>query len=54
MRTELWSENLKGRDHSEKLGVDGMIILEWKYGGNAQDRNQWWALVNPVVKLRVP
>jgi hypothetical protein len=31
------SESLKGRDHSENLGVDGMIILEWilqKYDGN--------------------
>jgi hypothetical protein len=26
MRTEYWSENLKGRDHSEDLGVDGMKI----------------------------
>jgi len=26
MRT--WSKNLKGRDHSEDLGVDGKIILE--------------------------
>jgi len=23
------SENLKGRDHSEDLGVDRRIILEW-------------------------
>jgi hypothetical protein len=23
-----WSENRKGRDHSEKLGIDGKIILE--------------------------
>jgi hypothetical protein len=22
-------ENLKGRDHSEELGVNGEIILEW-------------------------
>jgi hypothetical protein len=30
MHTRLWSENLKGRDHLEDLGVDGKIILEWK------------------------
>jgi hypothetical protein len=23
-----WSENLKGRDHSEDLSIDGKIILE--------------------------
>jgi hypothetical protein len=23
-----WSENLKGRDHLEDLGVDGKIVLE--------------------------
>jgi hypothetical protein len=23
------SEKLKGRDHTEDLGVDGKIILEW-------------------------
>jgi hypothetical protein len=27
MRTKLWLESLKGRDHSEDLGVDGRIIL---------------------------
>jgi hypothetical protein len=29
-------ENLKGRDHSEDLGIDGNVILEWilrKQGG---------------------
>jgi hypothetical protein len=25
-------ENLNGRDHSEDLGVDGRIILEWILG----------------------
>jgi hypothetical protein len=25
---KFWSENLKGRDHLEDLGVDGRIILE--------------------------
>jgi hypothetical protein len=37
MLTYNWSENLTGRDNSEKLGVDGRIILEWmlgKEGGN--------------------
>jgi hypothetical protein len=32
MRTKFWSENLKGRDHSEDLRVDGRIILEWVLG----------------------
>jgi hypothetical protein len=26
--TIFWLENLKGRDHTEDLGVDGRIILE--------------------------
>jgi len=29
MHSKLWSENLKGRDHSRDLGVDGRIMLEW-------------------------
>jgi hypothetical protein len=32
----MWSENLKGSDNLEDLGVDGRIIFEWslgKYGG---------------------
>jgi hypothetical protein len=27
MLTEFWSEDLKGREHSKDLGVDGKIIL---------------------------
>jgi hypothetical protein len=29
IRTQFWSENLKGRDHLEDVGVDGRIILKW-------------------------
>jgi hypothetical protein len=29
MHTIFWLENLKGRDRSEDLGADEMIILEW-------------------------
>jgi len=25
----IWSENLKGRDHPEDLGVNMRIILQW-------------------------
>jgi hypothetical protein len=37
MHTRFWSGNLKGRDDSEELRLDGLIILEWilkKYIGN--------------------
>jgi len=29
MHTKFWLESLKGRDHSEDLGIDGKITLEW-------------------------
>jgi len=32
MRTSFLLQNLNGRDHSEDLGVDGKIILEWIWG----------------------
>jgi hypothetical protein len=53
----------KGRDHWEDLGVDGDNIKidlretgidEAKWIWLAQDRVQWWAFVNTVMKLRVP
>jgi hypothetical protein len=39
MHTKFWSENLKGRDHSDDLSVDGRIILEWIL--NKQFRRVW-------------
>jgi hypothetical protein len=27
-----WIKNLKGEDHTEDLGADGKIILEWILG----------------------
>jgi hypothetical protein len=64
MNTKFWSENLKGRDHSEDTGVDGRKILErilGKYGEGivdwihlAQDRDKWQALVITVMNFRVP
>jgi hypothetical protein len=32
MHTKFWLESLKGRDHSEDLGVDERIILKWILG----------------------
>jgi hypothetical protein len=50
-----WMKNLKGRDHMENLkdlkeigweGVDWILL--------AQNRDQWQAVVNTVMNLRVP
>jgi hypothetical protein len=56
-------ENLKGRDHSEDLGIDGKIIridlreMQWEGMDSlclAQDRDQQQALVNMVINVWVP
>jgi len=62
MCTKFWLEDMKGRDHLEDLGIDGMITLEWilrKLGGEsvvwvhmAEDREQWQDLVIIVINLR--
>jgi hypothetical protein len=55
---------LEVRSHLENLGADGTRILvrnfkKWDgelmyWIGVAQVRDRWWALVNTVMKLRVP
>jgi hypothetical protein len=59
-----WWGNLRERDHWGDPAIDGRIILRWIFrkwdvGGMdwvelAQDRDRWQALVNAVMRLRVP
>jgi hypothetical protein len=48
---ELWLENLKKRDYSEDLGVDGRTILEWFL--ERQSGELWtgftWLKVGPLL-----
>jgi hypothetical protein len=62
MHTKFYSEILKGRDHLGDLGIDRRITLKWILKKHvkgvdwihlAQDRDQWLALVNTVIKLWV-
>jgi hypothetical protein len=32
MHAKVWSANLKKKERSEDLGVDGKIIVEWNIG----------------------
>jgi hypothetical protein len=32
VHAQFWSQNLKGGDHSEDMGIGGKIILEWILG----------------------
>jgi len=60
--TDFWWGNLSEWDHSEDPCIDGQIILRWifrKWDGGyglylVQDRDRWRAVVNAVIKLRVP
>jgi hypothetical protein len=37
---KFWVENLKGRDHSEDLGIGRKITFEWILG---KQGGKWWA-----------
>jgi hypothetical protein len=53
MHKKLWSENLKERDHSEGLGIDRRIILEWmldKYGGILWTGYIWLKIGRPFAE----
>jgi hypothetical protein len=63
MRIEYWWESQKERDHWEDPGVDRLTVLKWNldigWDGMdwidvVHDRDQWRALVNTVMNLRVP
>jgi hypothetical protein len=59
MHIGYWWENQKERDHLEDQDVDGWTILKWILEGldwidMAEDMEQWRALVNTVLNLRVP
>jgi hypothetical protein len=48
MYTKLWLENLKGKDHSNDLGVDGKIILQWILGKEGENV---WTVCN-YIRIR--
>jgi hypothetical protein len=59
MHIGYWWESQKERDHWEDQDVGGWTILKWilerlEWIDIAQDRDQWRALVNTVLNLRVP
>jgi hypothetical protein len=58
MRIGYWWESQKERDHWEDQDVSGWTIIKWIDGVDwidmAQDRDEWRALVNTVLNLRVP
>jgi hypothetical protein len=58
-----WWESQKDRDHWEDQDVGGWTISKWileigrdgvDWIDRAHDRDQWRALVNTVLNLRVP
>jgi hypothetical protein len=52
MQIKFWSENLKGRDHSADLGMEGRLILEWILG-NGEGRCGQDNLTQEVIYLGI-
>jgi hypothetical protein len=61
IHTKFWLENLKERGHLEDLGIDGGYTdhkaagwygVDWMH--LTQGKDQWPALVNTVMNLRIP
>jgi hypothetical protein len=55
MHTKLWLENKKVTDNHKDVHTDRKTILKWILRASinwihvAQDRDQWWALVNIIM-----
>jgi hypothetical protein len=62
VQTGVWWEDVRERDYSEYLGVNGNIktdLQEKGWGGMdwidlIQDRDRWQALMKAAINLRVP
>jgi hypothetical protein len=60
LQTGFWWRNLEGQDHFEDIGIEGRIILKWrfkKYQVRAQTgliwlkRDKCWPIVNLIINL---
>jgi len=54
-----WFGNLRERDHSEDIGIDGKIILKWILNwmgtdGLAEERDKWQAILYRVMRIWAP
>ena len=57
--TGFWFGNLRERDHSEDIAIDGKIILKWILNwvgrdGLAEERDKRWAILYTVMRIWVP